>query len=168
VAPDPVRRLAALLPNETAAAEAAAARLRLSNKQADRLLALAAPDPALTPETGSAGLARALYREGADRARDRVLLAWAAEKANGPRHDSKRTRRWVEMLDAIDGWRRPAFPLGGHDVTAAGVAQGPRVGELLAAVEEWWIAGGFTADREACLAKLRELEAAAPPRQGRP
>ena len=46
---------------------------------------------------------------------------------------------------------------------AAGLAPGPSVGRLLATLRAWWLEGGCTADREACLARLREL-AAAPPR----
>jgi len=40
------------------------------------------------------------------------------------------------------------------------VPAGPRVGALLRALEAWWIAGDFTADRPALLAKLRELSGA--------
>jgi hypothetical protein len=47
--------------------------------------------------------------------------------------------------------------LSGEDVTALGVPPGPRVGALLRALEAWWIAGGFAADRDALLAKLAEL-----------
>jgi poly(A) polymerase len=51
----------------------------------------------------------------------------------------------------------PRFPLRGSDVTRLGVAPGPAVGELLAAIEEWWEAGDFRADRKACLARLGEI-----------
>jgi poly(A) polymerase len=42
-----------------------------------------------------------------------------------------------------------------------GVPPGPAVGRLMAALEDWWIAGDFQADREACMAKLKELSATA-------
>jgi poly(A) polymerase len=47
--------------------------------------------------------------------------------------------------------------LKGRDATARRVPAGPRVGQLLAAVEAWWIAEDFAPDRAACLAKLEEL-----------
>jgi poly(A) polymerase len=50
-----------------------------------------------------------------------------------------------------------AFPLSGRDAIALGVTPGPRVGELLRQVEAWWEAGGYEADRECCLAHLKEL-----------
>jgi len=43
---------------------------------------------------------------------------------------------------------------------ALGVARGPRVGALLRALEGWWVDGDFSADRAACLARLRDLAAA--------
>ena len=59
------------------------------------------------------------------------------------------------LLSAIG--RAPEFPISGHDVTALGIPPGPRVGELLDAVERWWEAGDFAADRDACLTHLKEL-----------
>jgi len=47
----------------------------------------------------------------------------------------------------------------GEDVIALGVPAGPRVGALLRALEAWWIADDFRAERGALLAKLRELAA---------
>ena len=38
-----------------------------------------------------------------------------------------------------------------------GIPPGPRVGELLDAVERWWEAQDFTANRDQCLGRLKEL-----------
>ena len=51
----------------------------------------------------------------------------------------------------------PQFPLRGRDVTGLGIAAGKQVGTLLAAVEHWWEAGDYRADRAACLQYLAEL-----------
>lgn len=40
---------------------------------------------------------------------------------------------------------------------AVGVPAGPRVGELLRALEAWWIAGDFTADEATLRSKLDAL-----------
>ena len=53
---------------------------------------------------------------------------------------------------------RATLPIGGDDVIALGIESGPKVGDLLAAVELWWIDGDFKADREAALAKLAALK----------
>lgn len=54
----------------------------------------------------------------------------------------------------------PIFPLRGRDVLDQGIPAGPRVSSLLWQVEGWWLNGGCSADREACLAELRRRVAA--------
>lgn len=153
--PDPLRRLAAAYGAGREGAEKIAARLKLSNRDGERLAALSAPEFDLTPAADARTLHEAAYRAGAETARDWILLAWAAELAVEPR--AGRNGQWVALLEAIAAWPVPAFPLGGADVTGLGVAEGPRVGDLLGRVEAWWIAGDFAADRAACLEHLGEI-----------
>ena len=44
-------------------------------------------------------------------------------------------------------------------MSGLGVAEGPRVGELLATVEDWWEQGDYAADHGQCLEKLKALVA---------
>jgi len=67
---------------------------------------------------------------------------------------------WLEVREALRGKVPLRFPLQGRDALALGLQPGPEVGRLLGEVKAWWQAGGCMADREACLAKLRELAAA--------
>jgi poly(A) polymerase len=146
--PDALRRLAALVAVDAAGAEALAERLRFSKAARDRLVGLAEPRP-----IGSLADAKAqrvaLYRLGHERARDLALLAAAEGRVAEP--------KLAAFLALADGWRPPAFPLGGKDVAALGIPPGPRTGQLLATVREWWENGDFVADRAACLARLAEL-----------
>jgi poly(A) polymerase len=146
--PDPLRRLAALIEVDGAGAIALAERLHFSNAWRDRLHGLAPPWP-INPPANMAAQRRALYRLGAERYRDIVLLL-AAEGAMS-------RDRLTELLALARDWRPPAFPLAGRDVTALGVAPGPEVGRLLGAVHDWWETGDFTADRPACLVYLQAL-----------
>ncbi len=157
VSPDALRRLAALLRTDANGAAVLAERLRLSRREAARLAALAAPAFELTPEAGTTALHRAVYHCGNETARDWVLLAWAGELAVAPRKGGGRNAAWAALLETAAGWPAPIFPLKGADAAALGVTPGPRLGELLKAVEAWWEAGDFTADRKACLARLRDL-----------
>ena len=141
--PDPLRRLAALVA-EPDAANAVAERLKLSNAEAKRLT-LALSTPAEAPVDPHARRV-ALYRAGSEPFTDARLLR-AAETGEDVSDD----------LTAAHAWDRPVFPLGGGDVTALGIAPGPRVGEVLRQVEAWWIAGDFVADAEACRNELRRL-----------
>lgn len=135
MAPDALRRLAALLPADAALAEQVAARFRLSGAQKKRLSTAAARD-------GAPGDPRALaYRLGRDGALDRLLIAGA---------DAAPLRDW-----AI-----PEFPLKGGEIVARGVGAGPEVARILRRVEAAWIAEGFP-DRARTLALL-DAEMAAP------
>jgi poly(A) polymerase len=148
--PDPLRRLAALVEVDAEGMAALAQRLRFSNARRDRLLGLA-PPWLVEPHAGRAAQRRALYHLGAARYRDTAVLLAAA--------GSLAPDRLAELLALARGWTAPVFPLTGHDVTALGVAPGPRVGALLAAVERWWEVADFAPDRALCLARLAELQA---------
>ncbi len=154
--PDPVRRLAALV-GDAGRADAVGRSLRLSRKQADRLLAIlqlapessrdAAADAAQRPAQGRA-MRAAFYRHGAEPWRDASLLAAASRDAGdaGPLRD---------LVQAAAGWERPVLPVRGADLAARGIA-GPAVGTGLKFVERWWIAQDFRPGREAALEKLEE------------
>lgn len=117
IAPDPLRRLAALLPADPPLAEAVAARLRLSTAQKKRLAVAAARE-------GAPGDPYALaYRLGTVGAIDRLLLAGC------------------DPSPIID-WPIPVLPLKGGEIVARGLA-GPDVARVLRQVEDAWIAEGF-------------------------
>jgi poly(A) polymerase len=151
---DPIRRLAALLENENDG-RAVAERLRLANRDRERLATLSANRPPSPPLSVAAQHAR-IYAEGAELFRDRILLDWAAVNV-GAAPDRIDEPDWNVMLVTAAGWQAPTFPVKGADALALGIAPGPRVGELVDEVERWWIEGDFSADRAACLARLREI-----------
>lgn len=142
--PDPLRRLAALIPDGPADL---AGRLKLSVKERDRLVALTAREPPLDPNADDRAQRRLLYRIGIEIFRDRVLIeASTAEPDRVPL-----------LLTLAAAWPNPHLPVGGADALALGFESGRAVGEALRAVEEWWIAGDFTATRAACLERLAAL-----------
>ncbi|HXG99677.1 MAG TPA: CCA tRNA nucleotidyltransferase [Sphingomicrobium sp.] len=120
-APDPLRRLAAMIPRDPSLALRIAARLKLS-KRARKWLALAS-DPNL--DTGARPLA---YRIGTEAAVDRLLLAGRTADAAGAAQ-----------------WPLPRLPIGGGDLIARGVTEGPGVAKTLREIEENWITSGFPA-----------------------
>jgi len=127
VAPDAMRRLAALLPAEPALAEQVAARFRLSGAQKKRL-ALAAGRKNERQD------ARALtFRLGREVATDRLLLTG-------------------QSTEPLRDWAVPIFPLKGGAIVAAGVTAGPEVARILQEVEARWVSEGFPdASRTAAL-----------------
>ncbi len=154
VAPDALRRLAAVLDTDAQGASAVGHRLRLSNAQTARLVTMVAPPVALSPSMGSDARRRAFHRLGVDGARDLILMAMADERAVAPRGGGS-TELWLSLLEAAGAWTPVAFPLRGRDVLGLGLAPGPAVGAALKTVEAWWEAGGCRADRTACLERLK-------------
>ncbi len=146
-AADWVRRLAALVEGGTAAAADAARRLRLSRHDGGRLARLAGPWSAADLPAGERAVRDRLHAVGTETVRDRALLA-AADGQDGE-------GRLRDVLAAAAVQDRPALPLHGRDLLALGVARGPEVGRLLGAIEDWWAAGDYRADREACFAEAR-------------
>lgn len=119
IAPDPIRRLASLLPPSPDVAEGVAARLRLSRAQRARLVSAA--------ERGARDAAnpKALaYNLTVPFAVDRMLLLG-------------------EDARALAHWTPPTFPLKGGAIVARGVAAGPEVARILQTVERQWVDEGF-------------------------
>jgi len=118
IAPDALRRLAALVPADPRVAEPLAARLRLSAAQRKRLVIAASRQE--TPVD-----ARALaYRLGREEALDRLLLAGGD-------------------TTPLDNWNIPQLPLKGGEIVARGVSAGPEVARILREVERRWVEEGF-------------------------
>jgi poly(A) polymerase len=93
---------------------------------------------------------RALYGLGAEAFRDRVMLAWAEAGVS-------KASQWRALIAHANMWKRPKLPLSGDDVLAAGVPAGPKVGEVMREVEEWWIDSDFPDDRLSIIERLKAV-----------
>ena len=149
-APDALLRLAALLPDDPAAARAVSVRWRLSNAVSERLEDLTDGTAPALAHLPARDIHRLLYEMGVPSFRDRVRLGWAGAPADA------NAIAWRMLLKVAENFRRPSFPLSGRDVMAAGVPEGPRVGKILAEIEDWWIDHGFPPDEALLAEKLKE------------
>jgi poly(A) polymerase len=146
---DPVRRLGALAVWVEEDAERLTDRLRLSNAESERLLALEgwrriAPQP-------DAKAARALlYRLGSASFADRVLVAWSRSEAGAA------DAAWHQLASLPQRWQAPVFPLKAAEFMSLGIAAGPALGAAMRAAEAAWIAADFPADRAAIDAIAKE------------
>lgn len=140
---DPVLRLSALLPDDEGEVRAAAARLRLSNAQRDRLLAALPGEPMVLADMSPVEARRAVYRLGRSAFDDR-LLRDAAERGVDP----------GPLMAALRGWSPPPLPVDGAVLQQAGVAPGPALGATLRRLEEAWLDSDFHLDRTALLRRL--------------
>jgi poly(A) polymerase len=151
--PDAILRLAALSVEIPEDADRLRDRLRLSNDEHARLARAATLLPDLSPHARERDAKASLYAEGEAAYRERVLITWVRSGA------APESQAWRDRLALPELWQAPRLPLGGADVLALGVPAGPLVGELLRALEEWWVAGDFAANEAALRAKLQQLAA---------
>ena len=136
LAPNAVRRLAALTVAVTEDAKRVAVRLRLSNAEAKALDSMghrwwrfASKDEARARQL--------LYRLGEDPYRDRLMLAWARAGAVSG------AARWHELATLPQRWSAPKFPLRAADFISRGIGEGPALGHVLTLAEEAWLAADF-------------------------
>ncbi|MES3090042.1 CCA tRNA nucleotidyltransferase [Sphingomonas aerolata] len=115
IAPDPIRRLAALIPARDG--DVVAARLKLSNTNRKRVVAA-------TQGIGDEGPRALAYRHGVAGAIDRLLIAGA------------------DVAPVAD-WSPPAFPISGGALVERGLRKGPDVAAMRRRIETQWIAEGF-------------------------
>ncbi|HVR91171.1 MAG TPA: CCA tRNA nucleotidyltransferase [Novosphingobium sp.] len=169
IAPDPIRRLAALLPADVELAGQVAARFRLSGAQKKRLMCASGRDEKPLPfrSLGLDGPRQSKSSPG-----DWTAPNWvgvgpvparrAAPKGQPPpptpspeEEGAKHARTLAYRLgieQALDrllltgadtaplkGWTIPTFPLKGGQIVARGVKAGPEVARLLRAVEDRWV-----------------------------
>jgi poly(A) polymerase len=149
--PDPLLRLAALLPNDVSNAQAVAAKLKLSNAQALRLEDIAGAKEKIVSYLSVKEVRKLLYRIDTGPFKDRVFLKWA--------EDTKESNavQWRMLLAVADAWERPRFPLSGREVMLAGVPEGPLVGKILAEVEDWWVDADFIEDEFSLAERLKAV-----------
>ena len=152
---DSVVRLAALLPDDPEIARAAARRLKLSNEERGQLVSAvtigASRDDRIVPHLSMRDMRRVLYRLGRAAFEDRVRLGWAGDE------NSKRATQWRALLAHAESWTRPKFPLTGEQVMHAGAPPGPKVGEVMREVEDWWIDADFTDDQFSIMERLKAV-----------
>ena len=122
--PDPLRRLAALLPFEPDLADSIAVRLRLSNKARRRLVCASQADIGLSPQALA-------YKLGSECAADRLLLA---------RHPHEASK--------IAHWKAPRLPIGGGALIKRGLTEGPIVARTLRQIEDRWVERNFPVGAE--------------------
>jgi poly(A) polymerase len=144
--PDAVRRLGALGVAVVEDAERLRERLRLANAEYERLASMADGWWQVSRQWDEQRGRALLYRLGAERFGDRVLLAWTRSP------DGAADQSWHRLATLPARWSAPKFPLKAADLMDRGVPKGPRLGAALAAAEAAWIAAGFPSEPAALAA----------------
>lgn len=156
--PDAIIRLAAIVPPDAGRMKELANRLRLSRADAARLQQWAGA-PETDPSVTDAVFDRLLYRHGTDGITTRLVLSLAREQGNGgvDMEQMRKSARLSSLLSRAEKFSRPVFPLGGGEVMARGIPAGPRIGEILARLENDWVEMNFSLDRPALVSRLESI-----------
>ena len=149
--PSPVLRLGSMLDLDEASADELADRLKLSNRQRERLVRMLTDRTKIVCYLSMREVRRALYNMGLELFKDRVMLGWAGER---PDHNAF---QWRALLAMADSWEKPQLPLTGSMMKAAGVPEGPEMGRIYREVEEWWVDSDFTDDEFSIIERLKAV-----------
>ncbi len=149
---DALLRLAALCAGDGAALQGA---LALANAERQRIDAARAAAATLGgADIPDAVLRRAIFTHRLEAAADGALLL-AATGRSGPAEAGALAGRAAALADAV-----PANPFRSADAAALGVAPGPRMGRVLRAATEAWLAAGLPEGEDRRDALLRQAIAA--------
>jgi tRNA nucleotidyltransferase/poly(A) polymerase len=140
--PNAVRRLGALAVAVTEDARRLSARLRLTNNETKALDSMGHRWWRMAG-MDEARARRRLYRLGAERYRNRLMLAWARAGAETG------AASWRELATLPERWSAPKFPLKAADFVGRGIDAGPALGHVLTLAEDAWLAADFPLDAPA-------------------
>lgn len=141
---DPVLRMMSLMPVSADVAIALSKRLKLSAKEARRLLEWSQcplPDVKISEKD----FHKLLYRSSPRAMKDTLKLELAriaTYDQSGPMEDIK------ALFAHAQRWQRPEFPVQGKDLLAQGYEEGAEIGEKLAELEQLWIDNDFTMSKK--------------------
>lgn len=152
---DALLRLESMIPPDTARVDAMGKRLKMSNAERARLEAWARAD-AIKPEMSEQALKKLVYRGSKQAVLDRIQLSYAQARNDAIGSDEAMIRAggYARLLEAVQSYEAPVFPVTGGDLLRLGVEKGPVLGEKLRELETLWIDSGFSLDHEALLDKL--------------
>lgn len=148
---NPILRLAALLHEQKTSAPEMKEHFAHSHDETQKLALFLKNPIDGRGETDVMTLSFALHRYGLDLTEEFLVLSMA----QGVQFN------WESARGVLENWQPKTFPLKGDDVLAllshVGLPPGPRVGEILHAVEAWWVAQNFVPDHAACITKAKSL-----------
>ena len=155
---DPMLRLQSILPPDQVRMEGLAVRLKLSKAEAARLQGWAATTP-VHHATSDAAFAKVVYRADDAGLEDRLRLALASARvrAAGEENALMEAGGYGRLLQFLQSWEKPKFPIGGSDLLERGAKPGKQLGEMLASLEGVWLDSGFTLGRDALLERAAEI-----------
>lgn len=152
---DALLRLESMIPPDKERIDELGKRLKMSNAERARLEAWARAD-VVQPELSEQMLKKLVYRGSKQAIMDRIRLSYAQSRNEAVESDAAMIRAgsYARLLEILQNYAPPVFPVTGGDLLGLGVEKGPVLGEKLRSLETLWIDSGFSLDRETLLNKL--------------
>jgi poly(A) polymerase len=157
IRPDPIRRLAALVQTNVSGVTKITNALKLSRIEHKRLTNIIKETDAIYWDMPHDQLQRAIFRLGNQTVIDLAFYNWANMMISAPKYLSKLEDGWLQIISTAEEQQGQELilPIKGQDVINLGIPPSCRISQLLEQVEGWWLNNGCTADRAACLRKLK-------------
>lgn len=142
LAPDPILRIMALLVRADQNRECLLCnKFRLSNAEKERIITWARDFTQINADLSAQAIKRNIYKMGATVFQDRVVLEWALDNS------IQTYSKWNSMFKLSHELVLPVFPIGGAQIMALGIKKGPKIGQILDALEDWWVNNDFLIDK---------------------
>lgn len=141
-----LRRLLVIYQPDSSLAENLAVRLRLSRKQKQLFVSLAAEEVSLAQILDPAARLKLIYHFGTDFVTEKLLLLLAANQQG--------LDGLSELLETIRQTPAPQYPLRGKDIIEQGIENPHQISAVLKELEEVWIGSNFKLKKEDLL-KIR-------------
>lgn len=156
--PEPLLRLAAIIPPHEPRISELGKRLRLSNAEKAALLGWArAPVP--QPDLDEAGFRKLAYRSDEKGLLWRLKLALVSARARAAEDDKAlmEAAGFTRLMKLAAAWQKPVLPVDGGDLAKLGLEKGRAVGEVLSRLQDEWIESDFSLKRDALLERAADM-----------
>jgi len=147
-----LRRLFVIYQPDVALAENLALRLRLSKKEKQLFIDLAAHNMRLEDFSDEKKLARLVYLYGKEFCKEKFLLLQSEKQEKLP--------SFAEVTAKINAFEFAEFPLKGRDILEQGIDDPRNISSVLKELETVWIESGFSLTRDELLDRRRHFNKA--------
>ena len=123
----------------------------ISNIEKENLLGLSNINKNIVSYMSMREARAALYRLGKSNFINQVLCQWSKDS------NEKTTINWRALVEVGASWVKPDFAIKATDVLNMGISEGPKLGEILTELEEWWIDNDFIEDQFSLIERLKAI-----------
>ena len=123
----------------------------ISNIEKENLLGLSNINKNIVSYMSMREARAALYRLGKSNFINQVLCQWSKDS------NEKTTINWRALVEVGASWVKPDFTIKAIDVLNMGISEGPKLGEILTELEEWWIDNDFIEDQFSLIERLKAI-----------